>query len=108
MGTADQVKRSPMPPRTSPMPRSRKPLPRRNAVRRPPEKATAQREAVLERDGYRCVFVVLDEGWREIEGYLWRYGEWGRCPITGSGNLRTCHVFRRRHCGSAVYDPDVA
>jgi len=75
------------------MPRAKKPIAFRNTKRRDPKKASAQREAVLERDGFRCVALSVD-------GL--------RCWDTNPPRLQCAHLIRRRACGDAIYDPDVA
>lgn len=73
----------------------RKPVSHRNRKRRPPDAASAQRIAVLERD-QTCAFERCTEA-----------GKWERCDSRGP--LFTCHVERRAKCtGSSIYHPDVA
>lgn len=74
------------------MPRAKKPIRRRNPKRRDPEKATAQRKAVLERDGYRCVALNAVTKHRAAD-----------CTSI----LQCAHLIRRHLAGSAIYDPDV-
>ena len=77
------------------MKKSRKPIRARNVARRDPKKASLQREAVLERDGYQCVAVQSPLG--------------HRCVMRANYTRIQCaHVIRRHLCGDAIYDPDVA
>lgn len=87
------MKRSPLVRKTA-MKKSRKPIRARNVARRDPEKATAQRFAVLERDGYRCVAVSVKTKRRCLQWF--------------PPDLQCAHVIRRHLTGSAIYDPDVA
>jgi hypothetical protein len=72
----------------------KKPLPWRNAKRRPPAEASAQREAVMERSGGQCEFYRMHNGLRL-----------DRCPNRAE---ETAHIIRRWKCGGAIYDPAVA
>lgn len=91
------------------MPRATKPMRRRNTKRRPPDLASAQREAARERamanvpmhgEAPMCEF-EMDFG-PTIDS--WNGPIWVRCDNLAT---ETAHLVRRHKCGDAVYDVNV-
>jgi hypothetical protein len=83
----------------APKPKARKPIPHRNAKRRPADAGSAQREAVMARASGRCKLEVR---------VTYRSGGTDFLRCTERTGLQTVHVIRRRACGDAWADPDVA
>jgi hypothetical protein len=98
--------------RSSPMPRATKPVRHRNPERRPADKASLQRERVMERARGRCEMEKLS-GFRRTGFGAFSEPIFERCNV--GGKLVTAHVVRRWKIAApingaepAVYSVDVA